>query len=95
MSPTPGVTIVSMGFTADKDPASMISPALVIPAEGSAQLVVQYKVDCAAVRSPWPYLGDIWVKLTNASASQRTQLQPPHMPPVGQPSPLPCAVRSS
>lgn len=95
MSPTPGVTIVSMGFTADKDPASVISPALVVLTEGTAQLVVHYKVDCAAVRSPWPYLGDIWVQLTDASTSQRTQLHLPHMPPAGQPSPLPCAAPNS
>jgi hypothetical protein len=78
-----------MGFTADKDPASVISSALVIPAEGNAQLVVQYKVDRAAVRSPWAYLG---VQLTDATGSQRTLLQPPHMPPAGQPSPLPCSA---
>jgi hypothetical protein len=95
ISQTPGVTLVSIGFTAGKDPTSVISPALVVSAEGTAQLVVQYKVDCAAVRSPWPYLGDISVQLTNASASQRTRLQPPHMPPAGQPSPLPCAAPSS
>jgi hypothetical protein len=95
ISPTPGVTIVSIGFTENKDSTSMISPALVVPAQGAAQLVVRYTVDCAAVRLPWPYLGDIWVQLTDASASQRTQLQPPQIPPAGQPSPLPCAASSS
>jgi hypothetical protein len=93
ISPTQGVTIVSMGFAAEWDPGSAVSPALVVPAEGTALLVVQYTVDCAAVRSPWPYLGDIWVQVadTDASTSQRTRLQPPDITPAGQPSPLPCA----
>ena len=95
ISPTPGVTIVSIGFTADKDRISVISPALVVPAEGTAQFVVQYTLDCAAVHSPWPYLGDIWVELADTSASQRTRLEPPHLPLAGQPSPLPCPAPSS
>jgi hypothetical protein len=93
MSPSPGVTIVSMGFVADKDPNIAGSPTFTMPAGGTAQFVVQYRVDCAAVTLAWPYLGDITVLLTSGSQTSIAPLQPP-ITSSGHPPAPPCTAPS-
>jgi hypothetical protein len=93
VSPAPGVSITSIGFQIDTDPepASAVPAIFTMPAGTRGRFVVQYTVDCAAVRSPWPYLGDVTARLTIGSASTSTQWSPP-LRPTPRPSPLPCPM---
>ncbi|GAA5184195.1 hypothetical protein GCM10023322_25120 [Rugosimonospora acidiphila] len=85
---TPGVTLVSEGFTADQDPAGQPAPNREVPAGGLARVVVRYTVDCAEVLRPWPYLGTVSVFVDDDVDGGLSLLTPPTGP--ARPSPLPC-----
>lgn len=93
VSPLPGATITSTGFEEENYLGPTISMGVTLPVGGTVELVVRYTVDCAAVRSPWPYLGNITLRLTNDSGSSNTRLQLPTI--RSMPSPAPCAPPSS
>ena len=94
VAPVPGVGIISVGFYAGQDHGSASRPMVVMAARGTGQIVIQYTVDCSAVRSRWPYLGDITVRSTSGSASGSTRLSST-VTPAQRPSPLPCPMPSS
>jgi hypothetical protein len=92
-SPLAGATITSTGFEEENYLGATISMGVTLPVGGTVELVVRYTVDCAAVRSQWPYLGDITLRLTNDSGSSSTRFQLPTI--RSMPSPVPCTPPSS
>lgn len=76
VSPTPGVTVVSIGFQAGVNPFVTPDSTWTMTVGETVNVVVRYRVDCAAVRLPYPYLGDMTVVWASGSQSSTAKLQP-------------------